>query len=231
MHSAPEGTLPYRLFVPGEFDLAKRYPLILWLHGASGSGNENERQVAGDQLPGPQTWITPKQQAEHPAFVLVPQTNSGWALPDTDGLTPSLAMVLQILDAVTAEYPIDPRRIYVLGQSMGGSGVWSLVTLHPQRFAAAVLVCPVIYHGARAAKAAGVPMWIFIGDRDGLVASAQVSDYGRYQELRLAGDPRELLRALSQRTTVRHFEQTSPSLHDIFIRIAGPEAAALEARS
>ena len=60
---------------------------------------------------------------------------------------------------------------------------------------------------------------------DGLVASELVSDRGRYQELRVPGDSQQLLRALSQRTTVRHFEQTSPSLHDIFIRIAGPEAA------
>jgi ABC-2 type transport system ATP-binding protein len=52
----------------------------------------------------------------------------------------------------------------------------------------------------------------------------QVLDLGQYQELRLNGDPQELLRALAGRTRVRHFEETRPTLHDIFIRIAGPEA-------
>ena len=58
----------------------------------------------------------------------------------------------------------------------------------------------------------------------GLAGVEQVLDLGRYQELRLAGDPQALLRELAGRTAVRHFEQTRPTLHDIFIRIAGPGA-------
>ena len=53
----------------------------------------------------------------------------------------------------------------------------------------------------------------------------QVLDFGQYQELRVQGDSQEVLRALSGRTHIRHFEETRPNLHDIFIRIAGPDAA------
>lgn len=56
----------------------------------------------------------------------------------------------------------------------------------------------------------------------------QVTDLGRYQELEIAGDTQAVLRALTERTTVRHFEEARPSLHDIFIRIAGPEATEQE---
>ncbi|MEM7306347.1 MAG: ATP-binding cassette domain-containing protein [Planctomycetota bacterium] len=63
---------------------------------------------------------------------------------------------------------------------------------------------------------------------EGLPHVEQVLDLGRYQELRLTGSPQELLMALTQRTRVRHFEETRPTLHDIFIRIAGPEAAEKE---
>lgn len=55
-----------------------------------------------------------------------------------------------------------------------------------------------------------------------------VRDLGQSQELRHP-DPQALLRDLASRTTVRHFEVTKPSLHDIFIRIAKPDARELQA--
>jgi ABC-2 type transport system ATP-binding protein len=53
---------------------------------------------------------------------------------------------------------------------------------------------------------------------------SQINDYGRYQELRLSQgtDPQGILQLLLNRTSIDHFEKTRPSLHDIFVRIAGP---------
>src|SRR5262245_19211554 len=66
----------------------------------------------------------------------------------------------------------------------------------------------------------------------GLPAVDAVLDMGRWQEVRLrrGGDPQALLAALAARTRVQHFEVARPSLHDIFVRIAGPEALAEDAR-
>ncbi len=114
-HPAKTGAMPYRLFTPKGYDPQRRYPLILWLHGGGGSGNDNQGQIAGDQIPGTHTWATPENQAAHPAFVLVPQTASGWAGADMPDLGPNLAAVIEILDAVTAEFSIDSRRIYAAG--------------------------------------------------------------------------------------------------------------------
>ena len=50
----------------------------------------------------------------------------------------------------------------------------------------------------------------------------RVVDMGAYQEVQIDGDPQNLLRRLTAETTVQLFEVTQPSLHDIFIRIAGP---------
>lgn len=57
-----------------------------------------------------------------------------------------------------------------------------------------------------------------------------VNDQRHYKELRVSrdADPRAILRELLQRTTVEHFELARPSLHDIFVRIAGPEASSVE---
>jgi ABC-2 type transport system ATP-binding protein len=54
----------------------------------------------------------------------------------------------------------------------------------------------------------------------------KVSNYGKVQELRIAPDrdPQRILTDIMSRTRVHSFELTRPSLHDIFVRIAGPEA-------
>jgi ABC-2 type transport system ATP-binding protein len=55
----------------------------------------------------------------------------------------------------------------------------------------------------------------------------KVTDFGRWQELRLQDgvDVNELLAALMRRGRVHHFELAHPSLHDIFVRKARPEEA------
>lgn len=54
----------------------------------------------------------------------------------------------------------------------------------------------------------------------------KVNDFGQVQELRMARtfDPQAVLAAVMSRTRVTGFEISRPSLHDIFVRIAGPEA-------
>ncbi|HEY2748904.1 MAG TPA: ATP-binding cassette domain-containing protein [Polyangia bacterium] len=61
---------------------------------------------------------------------------------------------------------------------------------------------------------------------DGMAGVDKVVDQGNSQELRVSGDPQAFLRALVARTKVQQFEVTRPSLHDIFVRIAQPQADA-----
>jgi ABC-2 type transport system ATP-binding protein len=64
------------------------------------------------------------------------------------------------------------------------------------------------------------------GDLSGIHGIGRVIDFGPYKEIRMENGARsqDVLAALMQRGTVQRFEVTCPSLHDIFIRIAGPEA-------
>ncbi len=156
-------TMPYRLFVPDAYDKHKKYPLILWLHGAGGIGNDNLRQISEDQIPGTRLWTKPENQKHHPAFVLVPQSRNSWVNP-TDEL--GERAVLEILNALEIEFNVDSRRIYVLGQSNGGWGAWDLATTHPNLFAAAILVCSSGSFPERAANLRRMPIWAFQGDAD-----------------------------------------------------------------
>src|SRR5262249_1096811 len=66
---------------------------------------------------------------------------------------------------------------------------------------------------------------------EGLPGVSKVVNFGRWQELRLerGADSQPVLAALMARGTVRHFEISHPSLHDIFVRIANPSASSLAA--
>jgi ABC-2 type transport system ATP-binding protein len=65
------------------------------------------------------------------------------------------------------------------------------------------------------------------GALENLPGVVHVNNLGRHQELRIAPgtDSQAVLRELSQRTRIEHFEIAHPSLHDIFVRIAGPQGA------
>ena len=117
-----QGTMPYRLFIPARYDKQQSYPLIIWLHGAGGRGVDNRLQISGDQIAGTRMWTRPERQATNPSFVLVPQSPGSWTSAEDmrrDTLSDSLALVVGILDALENEFNIDPRRIYIAGQSDG----------------------------------------------------------------------------------------------------------------
>jgi len=60
-------------------------------------------------------------------FELIPQCPSGdnWSDPDLNQPTKWLELTMSALADVEKEFSIDPDRIYLAGQSMGGLGVWS----------------------------------------------------------------------------------------------------------
>jgi predicted peptidase len=159
--------MPYRLYVPLEYDASQKYPLILWLHGANGRGYDNKTQISGANENGSHIWTTPANQTQLPVFVLAPQCPEDhfWAEPELNEVSPELGMALEILASVQKDYSIDPARIYIAGQSMGGLGVWALLQSQPDRWAAALVLCA--FDNFTNAKAiARVPVWIFQGDAD-----------------------------------------------------------------
>jgi predicted peptidase len=146
----------------------RRNCLIVWLHGASGVGTDNNSQIStgGNEI-GSRLWTRQEIQAKHPAFVVAPQSppDQMWGATSSAKLTAYGQLVIDLIDSLAREFPIDRDRIYLLGQSRGGIGVWDLVTKRPDVFAAAVPVCA-IGDPKRAAAARGVSIWVFHGFKD-----------------------------------------------------------------
>jgi ABC-2 type transport system ATP-binding protein len=63
----------------------------------------------------------------------------------------------------------------------------------------------------------------------GLAEVETFLDVGNYQDVKLKGNAQAFLHALSDKTAVYHFELKTPSLHDIFVRIAKPTAEDMRA--
>lgn len=160
-------TMPYRLFVPADYRKANRYPLVLWLHGGAGRGNDNLKQITGGNTSGARVWTKPENQSGFACLVVAPQCAEDelWATIETAQPTEQLFMAVEIIKDLQRRFSIDDRRIYVAGQSMGGFGAWSLITSYPRRFAAAVPICG----GGDESKARLIVkenIWAFHGEMD-----------------------------------------------------------------
>ena len=169
-----DGKLPYRILKPAAFDAAKKYPLVILLHGAGERGNDNKAQLKW----GGSLFSDAKTQEKYPAFVLVPQcpTDRKWVEIDWSSPAPvapadpgtTQKLLLSVIDVVQKEFPIDADRLYLTGLSMGGYGTWDLITRYPERWAAAAPICGG-GDKTKAAAAKGIPTWAFHGSADNVV--------------------------------------------------------------
>jgi glyoxylase-like metal-dependent hydrolase (beta-lactamase superfamily II)/predicted esterase len=126
--------LPYRYFEPSAKNSAgTKYPVILYLHGENEFGTDNKAQLTTTECA--TIWVEPDHLAINPTFVLAPQAPKG-----TDWTTePVYSNTLALLNKFIESHPnIDTKRIYVVGFSVGGTGVWNMILKNPTLFAAAM---------------------------------------------------------------------------------------------
>lgn len=167
-------TLLYRFLRPAKLEAGQKYPLVLFLHGAGERGDDNTKPL----VHGVKTFATEEFLTKFPCFVVVPQCPENTKWTDIDWTTnkvvipeqesPTAKLVMQCLDGLEKELPIDTNREYVTGLSMGGFGTWDAISRHPQRFAAAVPVCGGC-DLSQAKKIAHIPVWTYHGTKDQVV--------------------------------------------------------------
>ncbi|MBO9152118.1 dienelactone hydrolase family protein [Chitinophaga sp. GCM10012297] len=132
---------------------AKKWPLVLFLHGSGESGNDLEK-VKVHALP-----KLLEEGKKFPFIVVSPQSSGfGW---DAEQL-------YRLLLDIKKKYRVDDDRVYLTGLSMGGFGTWSLAARHPETFAA---IAPICGGGnpEEAWKMRYLPVWCFHGAKDNVV--------------------------------------------------------------
>lgn len=164
--------MPYRLFLPTNYNPRKKYPLVLSFHGAGSRGNDNLKQLR----PWVAGWMDKEFQKENSCIILMPQCpkKQQWVnVPWKEGsyklndiqLSKPMKLAKEIFDKVVKENAVDKERIYVMGVSMGGYGAWNFVMNYPEIIAAVIPICgggdP-----SMANKIKKIPIWAFHGDED-----------------------------------------------------------------
>lgn len=147
-----------------------KFPLVVFLHGASG------RVYGTDHL------ISDDMAYKYPAFVIVPVLGGGtyWALPTKISGDPrpqlneqyALNDVVSMIQQIATSYPIDTTRIYVVGCSDGGTGVFGAAQYYPDVFAAGLALSG-SWDPEEGINMTDMPLWIMHGQYDSIIPAEQ----------------------------------------------------------
>ena len=155
--------LKYRLFGERKMKRSKDagYPLVVWLHGRGGNVmTPNHPWMAN-------VFSSDENFKKRPCFIVAPQNPDqlGWNGEKANG-------VVEIVQELLKNLPIDEDRIYLAGYSMGGYGTFQILSDEPKLFAAGV---PIAGGGnpASASNFKKVPVWVFHGAKDTTVPVSQ----------------------------------------------------------
>jgi poly(3-hydroxybutyrate) depolymerase len=182
---------PYALYVPHDFDPAKKYPLVLSLHSEDTNHRINLRQVFGLSIRSGET--NPEDLRQFPArdagFVVAAPLARGSmdyrAIAERD--------VYDTLADVERRFPVDTDRVYLTGISMGGAAALRLALTRPDLWAAVAAICPAELVGVDdlAPNALDLTIRLYHGDQDPIVPVANSRAWQR--RLVDAGAPAEYL--------------------------------------
>lgn len=122
--------MPYRILFPKNYDPEKEYPVLVFLHGISERGNDNELQLNW----GASLFQTDSLREKYPAFIVFPQCLSDHYWFDSWGTETLKGLV----DSVRKEHKIS--HVYIGGLSMGAYGTYAMTSRYPGFFKGAVAI-------------------------------------------------------------------------------------------
>ncbi len=161
-------------YLPADYaSSTKNYPVIIWLHGAGQIGQGNSTDLPKVLQLGLPNVIS---NGGFPATFNVADTSYSYIVISPQFASwPTAVNVAGIISYVTANYRIDQERIYLLGMSAGGGGVWeyaSASVANSNRLAAIIPFAgttnPTQAQANRIAST-NLPVWAFHNTNDGTV--------------------------------------------------------------
>ena len=144
--------MQYAVNFPNHYIEGKKYPVILFLHGAGSRGNDINKIINNPYF------TEAAGKPDFPFISVVPQCHENTWFDVWERLK---ALVNDIANLPFA----DKGRIYVMGASMGGYATWQLAMSMADYFAAVVPICGGGMYW-NAGRLVNVPIWAFHGAKD-----------------------------------------------------------------
>jgi len=182
--SVDETDQPYAIYIPKNFDESKKYPLVVFLHGAWSNHRLGLRRAFGQGNFQGADFIKP---GNIPVETDLESTRYFPELKDVDYIVAAPYArgtagyqgipeqdVYEMLDDIKSRFLIDEDRVYLTGLSMGGGGTLWLSLTRPDIWAAIAPVCPAAPDGSADLETnlSNLPVHLFIGDKDFLYKAA-----------------------------------------------------------
>ena len=158
--TAQLGAFRYWLYTPS--DPAENMPLIVYLHGGSGKGDDLDLITAVDGFP---QYLQSGKLGDVRAYVIIPQ------LPSTQkGWVNAAEAIVDLIEQTVSTYKIDRNSISLTGHSMGGTGTWNLACTYPTLFARIAPLSGSIRNMPDIIdKLKSIPIQAFVGSADTIV--------------------------------------------------------------
>ena len=155
-------TLNYNLYVPESLVPGQVYPIVLFMHDLGSCSQDAKAPLL--QGTGATVWAIESYYNRRPCFVAAPQYTDQCA-DDDYTVTWEAEATIELMEFLCQAYPIDHKRIYGTGQSMGTMMLCHLMLQHPHYFAGCLLTAGQ-WDPERMAAAKDENLWIVVSSGD-----------------------------------------------------------------
>lgn len=176
-------TLPFA-FYKSKNEENRKLPLVIYLHGSDNGGESNIVPFFGAF---PFAFKLVKNIKKNPCYILIP------SIPITESYitvfenehslsenTKFDGIFTNLFEKLKSTYPIDEKRVYIIGSSDGAMGTYTQLKLHSERYAAAIPMMGAILNDESNFdfydKIKNIPIWAVHSKNDKVVPIKNYND-------------------------------------------------------
>ena len=124
-------TMKYRYYLPENYDSSVSYPVVMFLHGETRKGNDNEKQLYNAQDLFDKVI---EQESTNPCILVAPQCSADNSWTDLSD------MIDGVVNDIKNQYSVNSEKVYIAAYSEGTEGCYKVVSDNPDKYAGMIAI-------------------------------------------------------------------------------------------